>query len=92
MKKLMIFAVATLMLAACSNKTKGTATNADSTQVEVPDTLNSAEAVTKQVNDDFIEQTLPNTAVQKDENAEVVLYTNLDIAPPRTLIHRLPCG
>ena len=30
--------------------------------------------------DDFIEQTLPNTAVQKDENAEVILYTNLDIA------------
>lgn len=30
---------------------------------------------------DFIEQTLPNTAVQKDENAEVILYTNLDIAP-----------
>ena len=30
--------------------------------------------------DDFIEQTLPNTAVQKDENAEIILYTNLDIA------------
>lgn len=26
------------------------------------------------------EQTLPNTAVQKDESAEVILYTNLDIA------------
>ena len=86
MKKLMILAAAVLTLTACGNKAKNAATDADST--EIADTLNTVEAVVRQVNavygylahfDAEKEQTLPNTAVQKDENAEVILYTNLDI-------------
>lgn len=51
MKKLMILAAVTLTLAACGNKTNSAATDANNTQVfEVPDTLNTVEAVIKQVN------------------------------------------
>lgn len=51
MKKLLIFAAVVLTWTACGNKTKSAATDADSTQVfEVPDTLNTVEAVIKQVN------------------------------------------
>lgn len=51
MKKLLIFAAVALTWTACGNKTKSAATDADSTQVfEVPDTLNTIEAVIKQVN------------------------------------------
>lgn len=49
LKKQIIFAVL-LMMAACGNKTNSAASDADSTQVfEVPDTLNSVEAVIQQV-------------------------------------------
>ena len=49
LKKQIILAVL-LMMAACGNKTNSAATDADSTQVfEVPDTLNSVEAVIQQV-------------------------------------------
>lgn len=51
MKKLMIFAAIVLTWTACGNKTNSATTDADSTQVfEVPDTLNTVEAVIKQVN------------------------------------------
>ena len=50
MKKLIFWTVAVLTWTACGNKTGGGTTDADSTQVfEVPDTLNSVEAVIKQV-------------------------------------------
>ena len=51
MKKLMILAVAALTWTACGNKTNNAApTDADSTQVfEVPDTLNTIDAVIQQV-------------------------------------------
>ena len=50
MKKLILFAIAALVLTACGNKTNGAAADADSTQVsEVPETLNSVEAVVNQV-------------------------------------------
>lgn len=51
MKKLLFFAVIALTWTACGNKTNSAAIDADSTQVfEVPDTLNTVEAVIKQVN------------------------------------------
>lgn len=51
MKRLAFFAVIALAWTACGNKTNSSATDADSTQVfEVPDTLNTVEAVVKQVN------------------------------------------
>ncbi len=50
MKKLIFWTVAVLTWTACGNKTGVGTTDADSTQVfEVPDTLNSVEAVIKQV-------------------------------------------
>lgn len=50
MKKLILLAVAVLTMSACGNKTKDGATDADSTQVfEVPDTLNTVEAIIQQV-------------------------------------------
>ena len=50
MKKLIVLAVAALTWTGCGNKTSSAATDADSTQVyEVPDTLNTVEAVVKQV-------------------------------------------
>lgn len=80
MKKIFLFAIAALTLTACGNQAKRAEATADSTEAyEVSDTLRAY--VSEAENDDFIEQTLPNTAVQKDENAEVILYTNLDIAP-----------
>ena len=51
MKKIFLFATAVLTLAACGNQTKSGEAVADSTEVfEVPDTLNTVEAVVKQVN------------------------------------------
>lgn len=49
MKKLIISFVA-LSLMACGNKTKGDQPVADSTSVEIPDTLNTVEIVINQVN------------------------------------------
>ena len=50
MKKLMILAIAALTWTACGNKTGQAPTDSDSTQVfEVPDTLNTIEAVIQQV-------------------------------------------
>ena len=50
-KNILLFAVPLLMLSACGGQTKKEASDADSTQVlEVPDTLNTVEAVVKQVN------------------------------------------
>ena len=50
MKKNLILMVVATMLAACGNKTNSAASDADSTVVnEVPDTLNSVEAIEKQV-------------------------------------------
>ncbi len=50
MKKLMFLAIAALTWTGCGNKTNSAATDADSTQVyEVPDTLNSVDAVKQQV-------------------------------------------
>lgn len=49
MKKLLISFVA-LSLMACGNKTKGEQAIADSTSVEIPDTLNTVETVINQVN------------------------------------------
>ena len=87
MKKLLILGAIVLTWTACGNKTNSAATDAavaDSTAkteiVQVSDSIYVADEETGE-DDDFIEQTLPNTAVQKDENAEVILYTNLDIAP-----------
>ena len=50
MKKLMLLAAVALTWTACGNKTSNAAADADSTQVfEVPDTLNTIEAVIQQV-------------------------------------------
>ena len=50
MKKNLLLMVVATMLAACGNKTNSAASDADSTVVnEVPDTLNSVEAIEKQV-------------------------------------------
>ena len=50
MKKLMFFVVVALTWVACGNKAQDGAADADSTQVfEVPDTLNTVEAVVRQV-------------------------------------------
>lgn len=49
MKKLIISFIA-LSLMACGNKTKGDQPVADSTSVEIPDTLNTVETVINQVN------------------------------------------
>ena len=51
MRKNIVIIFALLMLLSCGGQTKNGATDADSTQVfEVPDTLNTVEAVVKQVN------------------------------------------
>ena len=87
LKKLMFFTAIVLLLTACGGKKAPTgdadATVADSTaKAEVVGVIDSIYVSAEETSEDedFIEQTLPNTAVQKDENEEVILYTNLDIA------------
>ncbi|MBQ8948178.1 MAG: hypothetical protein IJ059_00110 [Prevotella sp.] len=88
MKKLLIFSAIVLTWTACGGKKTQSgdadAAVADSTaKAEIVGVIDSIYVAAEETSedDDFIEQTLPNTAVQKDENAEVILYANLDIAP-----------